>query len=638
MKKTVFFSFLASLLLLSLSFRFNKSGNYFDLYNTRIANLQTELKELNNIVVNINALNDETKKLLASKIDSARIHLKSCDFWLRYLDPINYKHINGPLPVEWEVEVFEKFERPYKRVGGGLTLAYLVLQEDEIDLNTIKSLTEFSSKGINAYNRDSILKSLEEPSQFYFINRLYILNLASIYTTGFECPNSEKVIPELVLMLKATHSIYEAFNSTFQGNKLSDDYLNLYKETIKFVESQSNGFGSFDHFSFIRQYVNPLYSLNQKHIEQFNFKSNSFNDYSLSNSCSSIFSKNLYEGQNEKGVYSSIKDVNTLNKIDALGKKLFYDPILSGNNKRSCGSCHNSPNFFCDTSGQTSIHFNRQDNLPRNTPSLINSNFNHLLMLDGFHISLQNQAKAVMLNPIEMGGSEEEIVRKVMSCDEYANTFKELLPLIKKQKVDIEQISSALTSYYTKFSYFYSPFDNMMNNKKSADKDVAKGFNIFMGKAQCATCHFPPFFNGVKPPYVGSEFEVLGVPSDKNYKSLSPDRGRYDVFNAKETMNAFRTGTLKNIAKTAPYMHNGVFKTMEEVMEFYNNGGGVGHKLKVSNQTLSSDSLQLTKIEIDKVITFLTALTEDIPFEPIPVHLPKSNINKLNKRVPNGEY
>jgi cytochrome c peroxidase len=159
-----------------------------------------------------------------------------------------------------------------------------------------------------------------------------------------------------------------------------------------------------------------------------------------------------------------------------------------------------------------------------------------------------------------------------------------------------------------------------------------------MSKAQCATCHFVPQFNGVKPPFVGSEFEVLGVPADTSFKQLSPDKGRYEVNPAVETMNAFRTGSLRNAEHTAPYMHNGVFRTMKEVIDFYDAGGGAGKGLTVPNQTLSSDSLHLTQTEKENLIQFLQTLNEKILFEAPPEKLPLSKNKNLNSRKVGGEY
>ena len=128
-------------------------------------------------------------------------------------------------------------------------------------------------------------------------------------------------------------------------------------------------------------------------ILEYNVSSKSFVDYALNKNSTSIFDKDLYYAQNTKGVFSRVSDTTILNEINDLGKLLFYDPILSGNNLRSCASCHVPTQYFTDTMNQSSLQFNRTDRLPRNTPSLINVRQNHLLMLDGAHITMQNQAK-----------------------------------------------------------------------------------------------------------------------------------------------------------------------------------------------------------------------------------------------------
>jgi cytochrome c peroxidase len=159
-----------------------------------------------------------------------------------------------------------------------------------------------------------------------------------------------------------------------------------------------------------------------------------------------------------------------------------------------------------------------------------------------------------------------------------------------------------------------------------------------MSKAQCGTCHFVPQFNGIKPPYISSEFEVLGVPGDTAFHKLSADNGRFGINPAGEMMNAFRTGTIRNTSFTKPYMHNGVFNTLEEVIDFYDAGGGTGKKLHVANQTLASDSLKLTKGEKAKVITFIRSLNENIIFETPPTALPASSNKAINSRKIGGEY
>lgn len=621
---------------------FKKDSNhtlYENYYQNKIESFENSQKKLVSYIQS-NSINDKTiLKNINIKIDSVRIELKAIDFWLRYLEPISYKLINGPLPVEWETEVFEKFEKPYKRMGAGITLAQLYLCEDTINKNELLALLEKSVSALHTFYQDSIISNLKTADHFFFCNRLYLLNLAAIYSTGFECPNTEQIVPELKSMVYNVKNIYAAFNQTFNNTKLSDDYDLKYSQLIDFLNTQSNNYENFNHYEFIKNYINPLFAINQQLILKYNLKSNSNQDYSLNPKATSIFSKSLYYSQNSKGVYSRISDQKILKQIEALGKLFFYDPILSGNNKRSCASCHKPNEFYTDTLFQTSLHYNETQRLQRNTPTLVNANFNHLLMLDGKHITLQHQGKDVMTNKNEMSSSEKKLLKKVLSCYDYKTTLKKLLPYTPHEpEISIEHITSALTLYYSKFSKYSSRFDLAMNEQGELSLNEKNGFNLFMSKAQCGTCHFVPQFNGVKPPYVGSEFEVLGVPKDSLYKELSHDLGRYEVNPASETHRAFRTGTLRNSTKTKPYMHNGVFTSLNQVIEFYNGGVGLGRGLIVNNQTLSSDSLHLTNNEKSNLLAFIKSLDENIPLESPPILLPKSSIKSLNKRKISGEY
>ena len=639
-KSTILFFIIAIVIFISgASFSEGGPDRYSALYHLKIndfnAHQSTLLQHIKKSTLNNR---DELLKIKV-QIDLARDKMKGIDFWLRYLDPIGYKKINGPLPVEWETEVFEKFEKPYKRIGAGLTLAALYLEEPTCEKDSLLQLIQASMLATDGYRADSTTKVLPNFGHFYFCNRLYLLNLAAIYTTGFECPDPERIIPELRFMMNQVQEIYHAYDISFPEQKLSPEYWNLYQNAIQFIQKQPEDAAEFDHFSFIRLYINPLFKLNQESIRRFEIFSESFVDYSLNNESKSIFDKDLYYGQNVKGLFLRVKDDKTLAEIEALGKLLFYDPILSGNNLRSCASCHKSDAYFTDTISTTALQFNQTDHLPRNTPSLINVPYNHLLMLDGNHISLQNQAKAVLNNPLELNSDPSSLLKKVLSCTEYKTIFTNLLKETPQEpEITLNHIVSAITLYYNKFSLSYAPFDDAMDRNYTLSEAEHRGFNLFMSKAQCATCHFVPQFNGVKPPYVGSEFEVLGVPADKLYHKLSEDKGRYTVNPAFETLHAFRTGSLRNIAYTKPYMHNGVFTTLDEVIDFYDSGGGVGNGLRLENQTLASDSLHLTPLEKKDLIVFLNTLNEKIPFETPPAKLPVSRIKSLNTRKLGGEY
>jgi len=626
-------------ILLFYSFAKKESANsYSQHFENKVAAFNKTLDQLISTTKKSD-LSDADVNLIKKEIHLSRLKLKSIDFWIRYLDPNSYKKINGPLPIEWETEVFEKYEKPYKREGAGLTLAELYLDESAKNKASLLNLLEQAQHTLQIYKSDSILKLVASKDNFFLCNRLHILNLAAIYTTSFECPDTSRVIPELKSMMIEIETIYQSFNQTFSATPLTNDFLQLYKKAVEFLEHQPIQFSVFNHYTFIREFINPLFSINQNLIRTYQVVSKNNVDYSLNKNSQSIFSKNLYNAQNTKGIFLRVYDEAVLNEIKTLGKLLFYDPILSGNNNRSCASCHNSQSYYTDTLSSTALHFNEKQKLKRNTPSLLNVPYNHLLMYDGKHTTLQNQAKAVISNPDEMNCLETDALNKVLSCKEYKKGFEKLLQYTpQEKKVSIEHIVSALTLYYSKFSNYYAPFDLAMNKKAELNTMAQQGFNLFMSKAQCATCHFVPQFNGVKPPYIGSEFEVLGVPFDSLYTKLNSDLGRNDVHSSNETKQAFRTGNIRNIERTKPYMHNGVFSNLNQVLDFYDGGGGIGHGFVINNQTLSSDSLHLSKLDKEKLMYFFKSLNEDIPLDMLPEKLPLSNQKKLNNRKVGGTY
>lgn len=638
--KRLFFLFCAVAALLMLRSVSNPGDKlYASLYTEDVGALESSAARLHDVISSYPVCDSVASAAIMQAVNEARLVMKRADFWLRYLEPAGYRLINAPLPVEWETEVFEKFEKPYRREGGGLSLVSLQLGEPTPDRQRLLALADSVRAGCRIFASDSVRRRMESFHHFYLCNRLFLLNLAAIYTTGFECPSADRVLPELNEMLLAVWGIYKSFNEAYPQTSLTSEYLDKYKELVAFVKSQPGESTHFDHYLFIRDYINPLFAANQEFIRRFSVSSRSMIDYALNRKAGSIFDKRLYTGQNAKGIFRRVDDSAALTEIEETGRLLFYDPILSGNNQRSCASCHKPDQYFTDTSVATALHFDGKRRLSRNTPSLVNAGYNHLLMADGRHFTLEGQARDVMSNPAEMGCDEEALIGKIVSCKVYRKHFDNLLKYTPQEKqVTVNHIASCLALYYSTFSRGYSAFDDAMNGGPELNASAKRGFNFFMGKAQCATCHFVPQFNGVKPPYIGSEFEVLGVPGDKAYTNLSADSGRYNVNPASETLRAFRTGTVRNAARTAPYMHNGVFGSLREVIDFYDAGGGAGRGLDPGNQTLSADSLHLTELEKQDLIAFIEALTEKIPEVNVPASLPVSKVKALNGRRPLGKY
>ncbi len=639
-KGLVLFGIICAFSTFLFSFSSNNQSPYIQLYNKNISSLVSSQNLLLDKIQKTSTFDIDHKSEILQQIFAARRALKNADIWLRYFESTAYKSINGPLPVEWETEVFEKYEKPYRRTGAGLTLASLYLDEENISKDSLAQLIKISLNNIKIYQQDSITKHLTSYHHFFLANRLFLLNLAAIYTTGFECPIPDRIIPELQSMLIGVNDIYTAYNNSFPEYKITSDYLNLYQQLIDFVAHQPNNYAQFNHYSFIREYVNPLFAINQKYIINYKVISHNLQDYSLNKKATSIFSKELYLAQNTKGIYHRIQDTAVLQEISHVGKLLFFDPILSGNNSRSCASCHKPEQYYTDTSISTALHFNKENRINRNTPTLLNSAHNHLIMQDGRHLTLQEQCLAVIANPDEMNGRHEDVLNKVLSCKQYKSALKKFAKLTPTHpEVSIEHVASAITLFYGQISSNnLSPFDDAMNHNGILTENEIRGFNVFMSKAQCATCHFVPQFNGVKPPYIGSEFEVIGIHDLLDKNKLSKDEGRYIINPANETKNAFRTNTIRNAARTAPYMHNGALKTLTDVINFYDAGGGSGMGIVVRNQTLSSDSLHLSQNEKSDLISFIESMNEKANIELKPNNLPKSKIKALNKRAIGGQY
>jgi cytochrome c peroxidase len=608
-------------------------------YDLSVNSLKQQWQNLLNRLSSREQICGTDKDALKAEIHSLRLALKKNDFWLRYTDPLLYRNLNAPLAIEWETEVFEKHEQPYRREGKGLYLAEQLLDDSCVSGSEIYALLEPGIAALGGFAADSIKKIVALPSSFYFANRLHLLNLASIYTTGFECPDTTRILPELLEMTGNLQEFYFLYNKENPQTALPAEYLNRYSRMVLFVKEQNNNRSGFDHYHFIREFVNPLFRNNQHLIKKYGLQSQLLTDYSLREDAETIFDKKLFIAQSGAGLYNTISDTALLREIRETGKLLFFDPILSGNARRSCASCHQPAHFFSDPVNKVPRAFDSLHTLERNTPTLYNALHNHLLMTDGRHFRTEDQLLSVIANPEEMNCPDKTLMKNIRKNPFYRKKFQQFNKnLPGNPSLGPRHVTSALLTFLETLGFYKAPFDEAMNDQKDISPEAIKGFNLFMGKAQCGTCHFIPAFNGVKPPFNGSEFEVVGVPADTFFTALSEDPGRFRVHPVPEMKNAFRTPPLRNIAETAPYMHNGVFETLEEVVLFYNHGGGKGKGLAVPNQTLAEDSLQLNPMEEKELLAFHQTLTENAPTLPTPKKLPRSKNKPYRNRIPGGVY
>jgi cytochrome c peroxidase len=218
-----------------------------------------------------------------------------------------------------------------------------------------------------------------------------------------------------------------------------------------------------------------------------------------------------------------------------------------------------------------------------------------------------------MKNSEEFNLADAALISKISSINEY----KQLSKLaFKSDSLDNFKIRNAIGSYVRSLQPFSSHFDDYMKGKDEAlNAEEIAGFNLFMGKAKCGTCHFAPVFNGTIPPwFTKSESEIIGIPEKAVWENakIDPDPGRYAINQLEELKYAFKTPTVRNTGKTGPYMHNGVYKTLDEVVNFYHKGGGVGLGIDLPFQSLPFDSLQLNDNEKISIVAFMNALTDRI--------------------------
>ncbi len=280
----------------------------------------------------------------------------------------------------------------------------------------------------------------------------------------------------------------------------------------------------------------------------------------------------------------------------ALGHQLVFDIRLSKGDSISCAHCHVPAS---GGGGTTPRAFGHGGELGRWAPSWINSAYYTSLFWDGRASSLEEQTGALpgkmgpITAPPEMGAKIEDVVARLNTIPEYKKQFNHVFGT----DATAENIAKSIASFERTLIAYDSPFQKYVNGDKKAISPAAKrGFELFKGKAACITCHTAPNFSD-------NMFHNIGVPQAG---PLREDLGRYEVTKDKGDKGKFKTPTLYNSASLSFHMHDGAFRSLEEVVEHYNRGGNPSDP----NQDSLIFPLNLTSSEKDDLIAFLKSLTD----------------------------
>jgi cytochrome c peroxidase len=277
-----------------------------------------------------------------------------------------------------------------------------------------------------------------------------------------------------------------------------------------------------------------------------------------------------------------------------LGKALFFDPRLSASGVMSCGTCHNPALSWGDGLPRGVGH--GMKTLARRTPTILNVAWAELLFWDGRAASLEEQALGPITSPGEMNLSLEELATRIRGIAEYAALFDAAYP---GEAIGPETIAKALASYERTVVSDRAPFDRWLDGDDDALSEPAKrGFLLFNTKARCSTCHGTWRFTD-------DAFHDIGVPGE--------DRGRGGQLPSIAIVQfGFKTPTLRNVDRRAPYMHDGSEATLADVIELYDRGG----REKRPSLAPEMKPLGLSKREKSDLVAFLHTLTSaDAPVE-----------------------
>ena len=333
------------------------------------------------------------------------------------------------------------------------------------------------------------------------------------------------------------------------------------------------------------------------------------------NTCQLVTRYDAYDSLHNKGVGGTqtampkARDGFSPQQID-LGRYLFFDPLLSGNHRQACASCHQPAQGFTD--GKALSTGSQGDIGTRSAPSLWNVGFLKKLFWDARADSLEQQALIPLFASHEMANSAEQLLADLTASRAYPALFAQAFP--EASQLELSQVATALAAFQSSLISLNSRYDQYAHGYHEAlNADEIKGLNVFRSfVARCAECHTPPLFTN-------QQLAVIGTPEPDG---MPFDQGAGDTSEKAKLRGAFKVPSLRNVARTAPYMHSGRFATLEQAAEFYTKGRGHA----VADQKLLLHwhiwEPKLTPEELVQISKFLHSLTDESLMPMVPTRLP----------------
>jgi cytochrome c peroxidase len=295
------------------------------------------------------------------------------------------------------------------------------------------------------------------------------------------------------------------------------------------------------------------------------------------------------------GACTDKKTKKTIVTEAALGEALFFEKALSRDSSISCASCHKPEFAFADNVALSKGVHSRLGG--RNTPSAMNQGERNFYFWDGRAESLEEQALGPMENHVEMDMPLSHIIHRLAADEHYRRAFYNVYGKAPSR----ELLASAIAAYERTLETSKSVFDLYVNQTDTTlfSESAKRGRSLFTGKGRCFDCHFGVDFTG------SDRFKNIGLYNGKNLN----DEGRYAISGQQKDLGAFKVPGLRNIAQTAPYMHNGMFATLREVIDYYNEPDRVVPDA-INRDTILNKPLGLTPAEKKDLENFLLSLSD----------------------------